>query len=204
MMETEQFSFGDRVVHAERPEWGTGTVTAAAPATVDGQRVQRLTIRFERAGLKTLSSHIADLRPADQHEAPAQGVASTNGEGGWLETLEAGDVQERMARLPEVVLDPFMSLRERIKATLHLYRFSDEGGPLLDWASTQTGLKDPLSRFSRHELEQLFRRYATNRDSHLASLLLEAKRKEPALLKQAVAAAPPSARSVVKRFNAGR
>ena len=45
-----QWSFGDRVIHAKRPEWGVGVVTAAQSVVEDGHPAQRVTIRFDRAG----------------------------------------------------------------------------------------------------------------------------------------------------------
>ena len=59
-----KFSFGDRVVHAAKPEWGVGQVVGAQPISENGVSAQRLTIRFDRAGLKTLSTGFAELRPA--------------------------------------------------------------------------------------------------------------------------------------------
>ena len=59
-----EFKFGDRVVHSLRPEWGTGVVTQAQSTIIDGKPAQRLTLRFDRAGLKTLSSPPAELEHA--------------------------------------------------------------------------------------------------------------------------------------------
>ena len=63
-MPTREWSFGDKVVHAQKPEWGVGLVTGASGTTHEGQPCQRVVVRFERAGVKTLSTAIADLRPA--------------------------------------------------------------------------------------------------------------------------------------------
>lgn len=207
MPSTTEFKFGDRVVHSSRPEWGTGVVTSATSVTENGKTYQRLSLRFDRAGLKTLSTEFAALRLADEagglpargEEAPA---AKVNGSG-WLETLEAGDLNAAMARLPEETRDPFTTMGERIKATLSLYRFTDHGAPLLDWAAMQTGLRDPLTRFNRHELEQFFRRFAVERDQHLKRLLLEAKKNPPPELPDLVAKAPKEARDAMRRLHIG-
>src|SRR5690606_17214651 len=114
-MSATQFKFGDRLVHASRPEWGAGVVTSAQNVVQDGQPCQRVTIRFDRAGLKTLTTNIAALRYAEE-AAPAptaaaeQGQSLAEADGGWLATLEAGDINEFMARLPEPTRDPFASL----------------------------------------------------------------------------------------------
>ncbi len=195
-MQAEQFATGDRVVHTGRPEWGEAVVTNAQWVMQRGERCQRLTLRFDRAGLKTLSPAIAALAHADRIAAPAASVAA-KGSATWLDDLERGDPAEAMARLPESATDPFASLERRLTETLRLYRFSASGGSLLDWAAAQTRLPDPLSRFSRHELEQFFDRFAHVRDQHLRSLGAEARRSAPEMLRAVAADAPPSALRVL-------
>lgn len=200
MPSTKNFQFGDRVIHHGRPEWGVGVVTAVQAATHEGNSCQRLTCRFDRAGLKTLSTGVADVRPAeDAASPPAPAEEEGGGGGGWLDQIEGRDLPERMARLPEETRDPFTTLEARLRATLELYRFSDQGGSLLDWAAMQTRLKDPMTRFNRHELEEFFRRFAHNRDEHLRALLLEAKKKEPDAIARVAASATPEARSAMQR-----
>jgi hypothetical protein len=196
-----EFKFGDRLVHAARPEWGTGVVTAAQTVVEGGQTCQRLTLRFDRAGLKTITTAHARLLPAEEHPSEAAAGAASSTDPGWLSQLEAGDLNERMARLPEETRDPFTTLAQRLQATVALYRFAEHGGTLLDWAAMQTGLKDPLARFSRHELEQYFRRFATERDSHLKRLLLEARRQPTPEIEAVKAAAPPAAREAMRRLH---
>lgn len=193
--------FGDRLVHAGRPEWGIGIVTAVQNVVEGGRAGQRVTLRFDRAGLKVLNTLHADLRPAEDHPSSEAAGITANGEPGWLSQLEAGDLNERMSRLPEATRDPFATLASRIKATLDLWRFSDQGGALLDWAAMQTGLKDPLVRFSRHELEQFFKRFATERESHLKRLLLEAKRHPSPEIEQVKTEASPAAREAMRRLH---
>ncbi len=208
MPTVHMFKFGDRLIHADRPEWGVGIVTAAQAATHEGSPCQRLTCRFERAGLKTLSTGVADLRPAAESAqgAPAQPEAAPAeaGPGGWLDQIESRDLPARMAQLPESTRDPFTSLESRLRATADLYRFSDQGGSLLDWAAMQTRLKDPMTRFSRHELEQFFRRFAHNRDEHLKALLHEAKRKSPEAIARVASDASPQAKAAMQRVYGAR
>ena len=198
MPSTTHFQFGDKVIHSGRPEWGLGVVTAVQAATHEGASCQRVTCRFERAGLKTLSTAVADIRPADDESSspPAPGEGDSDG---WLDQIEGRDLPERMARLPEPARDPFTTLEARLTATLELYRFSDRAASLLDWAAMQTRLKDPMTRFNRHELEEFFRRFAQNRDEHLRALLLEARKKEPDTIARVSAAATPEARSAMQR-----
>lgn len=193
------FKFGDRIVHADKPEWGSGVVSAAIPAIQDGKRCQRLTIRFDRAGVKTISTAFAHLKPADQEPAIEQAIVTANSD--WLSDVGSKRVQEIMTRLPENANDPFASLESRLKATLSLFRFSASGGALIDWAAAQSGLKDPLSRFSRHELEDYYRRFEFARTEHLRRLLGEAQRAEPKMVAAVLAGAPDAARAAVRQSN---
>jgi hypothetical protein len=193
------FSKGDSIVHTGKPEWGAGKVLSAESYLHQGKPAQRLTIRFDRAGTKAISTAFADLRPASdmprlleaQHEEPDPLA---------LAAISA-DVEQLMTKLPDRATDPFSSLGARLTATLDLYRFADTGGALLDWAATQTGLKDPLSRFNRHELEQWFAKFKIELDSHLRKLLKDVRRQEPALIDAALANANPAAKAAIRRVD---
>jgi hypothetical protein len=201
-MTQNDWKLGDRVMHTGRPEWGAGEVRAAETITQDGKRCQRLTIRFERAGIKTLTTAFAALRAAtgpvpmpmplpEQPDSPA--TASDH----------AATVR-KLGELPEPASDPFRTKRARLEATLGLYRFTGTGASLLDWAASQTGLKDPLSSFSRQELEQSFERFRFNLEGHLRKLVYELKKEDPSGLAAAVAAAIPAAKQALKRADAAR
>ncbi|QYU67803.1 hypothetical protein J4558_23455 [Leptolyngbya sp. 15MV] len=113
-------------------------------------------------------------------------------------------LEGRLTALPESATDPFASRRSRLKATLGLYRFSGVGASLLDWAASQTQLKDPLSCFSRHDLERLFDRFRIALDAHTRKLVHEARRQEPAVLAEVLAQASLAAQQAVRRVDAGR
>lgn len=196
-----EWSKGDRLIHASKPEWGTGHVLEAAAAVEDGAPCQRLTVRFERAGMKTLSTAFADLSPAPDTPAVGEEMASADPLAAALNSAPVGEI---MTRLPERVTDPFISYKDRLKATLDLYRFSEGGASLLDWACMQTGLKDPLSRFNRHELEQWFGRFRMEVDQHLRRLVRDIRKQEPETLEAATAAASPAARQALRRADIGR
>jgi hypothetical protein len=227
------FGFGDRVVHAGKPEWGVGVVSKARNTMHEGSLCQSVTVRFERGGLKTLSTAFAELVPEREHEpaAPqpdimphaedsdggrggAGSAGHANGEaparelaehtGSWLDQASGVAPDKAMARLPESCTDPFLSLERRVENTLKQFRFTPTGGSLLDWAAAQTGLADPLSRFSRQELEQFFRRYADARANHLAELARELSKNDKPALNRLMQNAPPVARDVVRRGHAGR
>lgn len=197
-MTPSSFKAGDRLVHRGKPEWGAGVVVSAAPDASNGRPCQQLSIRFDRVGLKTLSTAYADLDLADgpilAEAAPADSAFVLPGE----------SPEELFVRIPEPAVDPFSSLRSRLACTLGLYRFRPDGASLLDWAAMQTRLRDPLARFSRHELEQHFRRFQNALDEHTRRLLREVRKAEPRLIDELLTDAPPAARQAVRRLDALR
>ncbi|MGE0301544.1 MAG: DUF3553 domain-containing protein [Phycisphaerales bacterium] len=197
-MLVKHWSFGDRLVHAGRPEWGVGVVTSAAGEQHEGKACQRLVIRFERAGMKTISTALADLRAPD--EVPML-IAEPEKRDDPLAAGNAVSVKELMLRIPDDAKDPFATPRSRLAATMALYRFTGEGSSLLDWAAMQSGLKDPMTKFSRHELEELFRRFIQVRDEHLRRLAQELRKTEPGLLAEAQRTAPKFAQQVLRRLD---
>lgn len=223
MTTTKQWAFGDKVIHSAKPEWGTGVVTAASSTTHEGVPCQSLTIRFDRAGVKTISTAFAKLVPAS--EAPillaaaaadpspaADHTGNGNGNGlghrssaiGGMEPLVTPDPRQIMTRLPEAATDPFVTPLARLKATLNLYKFVPTGSSLLDWAAIQSGLADPMSRFNRHELERFFEGFAVVRDAHLKKVVQEMKKTDPAGLAQAISQAPAAAQQAIRRLDALR
>jgi hypothetical protein len=214
---------GDLIVHSARPEWGQGKVLSAETALHEGKQCQRLTIRFERAGTKTLSTAFAELKPAAGAFAAVvtvpeveAGVAAAVAKpvlrrvvveaetGADAPSLDPLTLAKVMTRLPEHVKDPFIALRKRVAGTLDLYRFSESGGALLDWAASQTGLKDPLSKFSRHELESWFQRFRMDVDNHLRKLARELRKTEPTAIDELFNAASPAGKQAMRRADFGR
>ena len=194
-MSPRAFAFGDRLTHAAKPEWGVGQVLTAQTVVQDGAECQRLQVRFERAGLKTLSTAVADLRPAGAVEVSAEAAAPA------AEPVNLDDPQAAMSRVPEEAKDPFLGLAQRLEKTLAYYAYQPHGASLLDWAAVQSGLKDPLARFNRHELEAFFERFRFNLDAHLGKVVRELRGQDAAALQRLTAAAPAEARSAVKRLN---
>lgn len=201
-MLTKQFAFGDKVVHTGRPEWGSGTISSAQPDVHEGKPCQRVTIRFDRVGIKTLSTAIATLVPAS--DAPALVAAEAFPTDPLLGGMGEKTARELMLKLPDACTDPFQPPRVRIDATAKLYRFNEHGGSLIDWAAAQSGLKDPMTRFNRHELEDLFKRWAMVRDEHMKKLVWEMKKQDPVGLSLAIRSATGKAQSLMKRFDTGR
>lgn len=195
-----EWKMGDRIRHAGKPEWGIGNVVAADGSLQDGSPCQRLTVRFERGGSKTLSTAFADIRPADEFFTAPERIP----EDPLLAAHDESNIKDALTKVPEPATDPFSGLRKRLHSTLDLYKYGESASGLLDWAASQTGLKDPLSRFSRHELEQLYQRFVANVDQHLRRLIKDVRRAEPALIPEAMASARPSAKHALRRVDDGR
>jgi hypothetical protein len=206
MMTDQRFEFGDRVRHTKRPEWGIGSVVKTESVTLNGQPAQRVSVRFPGQGLKALNTRFAELERVEEASQPLNGenVSAVRdwdrlAQSDWLAPIARRKIEEAMISLPADVRDPFNSLRRRLSLTLDLYRFDRTGRGLIDWAVAQTGMQDPLTRFSRHELERFFDRWAFERDMQLGRLLQEAD-SESINVDELLAKAPPSARSAVRRF----
>jgi len=215
-----RFKAGDKVRHDKRPEWGIGQVQRVEAMQVAGQPAQRLVIRFSNGGLKTISSvggaitplevgagHLNGSRRMDSAPIGPDGDTLINreseGETGWLAAISKQKPESAMIDLPIEATDPFLPREARLKATLDLFRFQPTGRSLVDWAVARSGLDDPLSRFTRHELEQFFERWSFLRHKHLAKLVEELKH-EPGTLEAAMRNAPPAARRAVSQLNTRR
>lgn len=199
-MSETMWQSGDRVVHTARPEWGLGRVLSATQIREDGRDAQRLTVRFDRAGTKTLSTAVARLAQADSVPVEVFAAAARDEEEGPEERLNRAELAARLAALPDEAADPFRPLTRRLEATVGLYRFESHGRSLLDWAAAQTGLSDPLSAFSRHDLEEGFTRFRQALEAHLAKLVAQARREEPTALAGLGAKATPEAHALLTRL----
>jgi hypothetical protein len=227
MMALTEWKKGDRVRHSSKPEWGVGEVLSVEGLVQDGQRCQRLSVRFDRAGLKTLSTAYADLvavsekirtlaaelgalnaanPPAsadDKLSALIAKVAASDDQGP-LVGADGKSVEEVMAALPDRATDPFITLRKRLEVSLALYKFTPTGASLIDWATVQSGLRDPLSKFSRQDLESLFRRFVNALDQHVRKLGKEYKRQDPAGWAELIARADAPVKQALRRVDVDR
>jgi hypothetical protein len=211
-MATKSWSFGDRVVHVSRPEWGAGVVTGTSTGEQNGVPCQMVTIRFERAGVKTLSTAFATLREATAHDANlgANGTTPDHSDAHdpfmakMRQAAAGGDPKVSMLKISDDAVDPFATPLQRFNATLSLFRYTPTGRSLLDWAAVQSGLVDPLSRYNRHELEKFFEQWVIGRDNHLKKVAQELKRADPAALHKAIGQAPPGVQQTLRRLDALR
>lgn len=220
-MEIRTWIKGDRIVHAAKPEWGLGEVLQSQAAVQDGRACQQLVVRFDRAGTKTISTAFADLRPANPafveasmgvatlpvpEPRPASSAAPTTAPEPTMDEPPLGGASpvEVMTRLPESVTDPFLPLRKRVLAAVTLYRFGESPASLLDWAAAQTGLKDPLSQFNRHQLEEFFGRFKVVLDQQLRKLLKDLRKHDPGYLGEVQAGASPAGKQALRRADMDR
>ena len=214
-MTEQKISYGDRVRHASRPEWGIGTVVKVEHLPMNGQGRhgdQRLSIRFPNAGIKTLIDGHAELErvtdaadPFADDQTPSVRLWERLSESDWLSPLARRKIDEAMISLPPACRDAFNSLGKRLSLVLGLYRFDSSGKGLIDWAVAQTGLDDPLTRFSRQELEKHFSRWCFERDQHLGKLLQECRGgADRSALDAALKTAPPAGAEAVRRLSAAR
>ena len=109
---------------------------------------------------------------------------------GWLGALQQDRSAEELSHLPDSLTDPFANLANRLAAVCDSFRFSTEARSLTAWAVAQTGMADPLTKYSRQELEEAFGRYAHKRQMHLQDLVRQIKRQhDPSLLTGAMRSA---------------
>ncbi|GDY06103.1 hypothetical protein LBMAG51_08900 [Phycisphaerae bacterium] len=196
---------GDRVRHPSRPEWGIGVVSKIEVVTRGESTDLRVWVRFPSIGEKTLLASAAALEILDDqsfssavHSRPSVTDFDVAKGGGWLGSISKQSANDLMTTLPGEATDPFAHPKRRLEVTIKLYRFDGSPARLVEWSIAQSGLDDPMSRFNRQELEQLYKKWLFNLDAHLLKLLGEFRR-EKTLVDQALLNAPPLAVKAVRR-----
>jgi len=169
-----RYQQGDVVTHPTRPEWGQGVIKHSQAIVHQGTAAQRLSVEFANRGRVVINTAVAPLAPKGQTQPMSSSITSS---GGWLDQLERGNKDtHELWELPEALTDVFTSDLQRLLATLDTYKYNTEPRPLIDWAVRQTGMDDPLSKYTRHDLEQAFARFARDRDLHLKEMIRQLKR----------------------------
>ena len=211
------FEPNTKVQHPGKPEWGVGTVLSAQRGSHEGSPCQRLTVRFSGAGKKTINTAFAKLirledaaplkqpplKAAPSAGAPLRPATPAPAPRSNEPTPDKTTIAERLAHLPDELADPFRPLDTRLTETLASYRYQSGDRTLLAWAVAQTGMTDPLSVLSRHELEEHFTNYQIRLDRHLKTLLEEARRARFDT-RPIISASPPRAQHALRRINPGR
>ena len=203
---TETIAFGDRVKHELHPEWGSGAVIKVENTVVGGKPAPRVTVRFANAGLKVFAGNALPLTPMQgEHTVPGDrylerpAIAEVEDlERSGLNQAVENKLLEIMLSIPMACRDKFNTAEYRLKRTLELYKYDMSGRGLMEWAILQTGMDDPLTRFNRGQLEEYFKRWARDRDSHLSNILSE-MRDDPKTAKRLMQEAPDAALRIASR-----
>lgn len=201
------FKPGDRVRHADRPEWGPGVVETVATIDHEGAPAQRLTVRFENHGRVNVHTGYARLIPADAYipttRATPTGALPADSTEAWLRDLESrssGPPLAQLAELPHDCSDLLAGPAQQLRATMELYRFTDTPRSIIEWAIAQTGLTDPLQAFARDQIHQAFDYFKHKRDTHLRDLVRQVRKEgRPDILQQALQHRLPEARNALQR-----
>lgn len=159
---------GRDVCNAARPEWGVGKVASVQPTPVDGKPAQRVTIEFP-TGRRTLV--VPPARLVEPRPEPQRGA-------GWLDVLGKSTLDDQLRQLPEEVTEMIGTPRQRVAALAPLYRYDETPAGLSRWACDRVEVADPLSQWSRDELQVAFRVFSHERDGYLRSALAILRRDE--------------------------
>ncbi len=196
-IERTGYQQGDVVEHSRRPEWGEGSVVSATAITHEGKAAQRLVIRFRHKGKVTVNTAVAELTTIEKRRDPDEDKeltpptknrsqntsqfksTATSGDGwlGQISQRNKNEFENELWQLPEPLTDPFLPITTRLKATLETFQYTTNPRSLLDWACSQTGLDDPMSKYTRHELELGYERFGVERERHLKNLIKQLKAK---------------------------
>lgn len=160
---------GTKVQVLGRPDWGTGVVERVQSTSSNGQPQHRVTVMFPVVGQKTLVSPPARL---------ALPVDGPTREQGWLDQIAGRTLDDRLRKLPADVEKMIGTTREKLSAVVLLYQFDDSPKSLQRWAQRITGAPDPLSLWSRDELQLSFGAFCSERDAYLRGQAAQLQLKE--------------------------
>jgi hypothetical protein len=213
-MQARTFAKGESVIHTGKPEWGPGDIVSAERQLHEGKPCQRLTIRFARAGLKTISTAFAELKPAEDSMSrqlinASREVAARDSMGDSPmdpldKSMRRRAAEESLQKVPEDAIDPFRTPVQRLESMLKIYKWMDSPAGVLEWATSQTGLGDPMSMFNRHELEQHLDKFRIAVDNHMKKLLPVARKADAAGVQRVLLTAGPSAKAALRRVDTMR
>lgn len=181
--------------------------TALAPLVAPEHHPGPVKPSSSKSSSRRSAAQAGSARPHDLGStATAEKAANdSSGSGGWLASLENRNKTnaQNLGELPEGMTDPFSSDRQRLKVILESYRFDPDaataqtmrnpryrpnpfdsryvasGKRLTEWAIAQTGLEDPLSDYSRHEIEEAYARFSQARDQALKELIQQMRKTQP-------------------------
>jgi hypothetical protein len=181
---------GQTVRSATRPDWGNGKVLQVKPIQNDGQSAHRVQVHFERTGLRWIIAPPARLvSPTAEPERAA----------GWIEQMGKSSLDDRLRAIPAEVVDMLGTPRQRLAALVPLFAVTNEPRSLMRWAIDQTGVTDPLSHWSRDELQIALADFCVDRDSHFRNVAALIQIKEgPEALRAVIDEVPADIRAAIK------
>lgn len=180
---------GHKVRNAARPEWGTGVVLRVQAASLNGECVHRISIQFANGHHVLMAPPARLIAPTPEPQRSA----------GWLENLGKTTLDDRLRSLPPSVVKMLGSPRARLAALIPYYAFEEESESLLRWAREQTGVRDPLSQWTRDELSAAWQHFCAERDAHFRAVAASLKLKEgDGELRAFVDEIPENARDAVR------
>jgi hypothetical protein len=154
---------GRQVCNPARPEWGPGTVLRVQRTTVNGKIQHRVSVQFA-------SGHRLLRVPPARLTLPG---AKPEREQGWLAAAAGTDLTGRLRALPSFVREFLGTPRQRLLMLAPLYAPTNDPADLVKWARGQTGVPDPLSLWSRDELQSAFAEYCARRDQYVRGVARE-------------------------------
>src|SRR5262245_32162795 len=140
---------GQKVINPSRPEWGVGQVLRVSEVVENGVTVHRVSVQFPTGHRNLLMppAKLCNPQPEKQRQA------------GWLDGLAKTDLDTKLRSLPEDVLF-FLGLpHQRIAAAASMYEWEESDAGLVRWARKQTMTSDPLSLWTRDELQSAYADY---------------------------------------------
>lgn len=180
---------GRTVQVAARPEWGAGTVLRVQSTSAAGQPQHRVSIQFA-VGHKQL------LIPPGRLVAPSAEPERTPG---WIDAVAGATVDDRLRRLPAEATQVLGTLAQRLAALAPYFGVGDDERSLMRWARAQTGVGDPLSRWTRDELSAALEQFRRHRDSYARELIANARAASGAdAVDDALAALAPEVREQIR------
>lgn len=148
---------GRKVMVPTRPEWGVGEVLRVSQTRVNREIIFRVSVHFP-SGHRTLLMPPARLvEPFPEKERQA----------GWLDSLGKNTLDGKLRALPEELQFFLGTPGQRFSEVAKLFEWDDRPESLVRWARRQSLASDPLTLWTRDELQAAFDEFCAKRDTYL-------------------------------------
>jgi hypothetical protein len=166
----EELNLGMSVRVAAKQEWGVGRVTRIQRQAHDGGATYRVYVQFHM-GQKVLTAPPAKFVTPDDLSS-----AAVNRDAGWLDKLAGQTLDDRLAALPESITLFLGSPVHKLIEIAKLFEFDGDDKSLARWARMQTGSPDPLTTWTRDELQAAWEKFSVAREAAFADAVAAAGR----------------------------